>query len=204
MIDQLRVRHDLSRAPVLLLADRARPARRRHGLVVVGRRAHRAIHGGSLRFYVRRRRPRSRPAASQALARRRAAMGCRRSRVLRRLRPTGRGAARAAPDAAARSESARGAACGVWRLGQGQHAAQLLRHRTRDRSTSSSIAARSSRGASRPARICRSSRRRSLSQDDPTTCCCSPGTSRTRFWASRRRTARGGKFIIPIPEPSVV
>ena len=41
LIEQLRVRHDLSRAPVLLLADGARSrCSAAHGLAIVGRRAH--------------------------------------------------------------------------------------------------------------------------------------------------------------------
>ena len=78
------------------------------------------------------------------------------------------------------------------RGGQGQHAAQLRRHRRRRSSTSSSTATCTSRACTCPACTCRSASPSALLEDSPTTCCCWPGTSRTRSSRQQDEYRRAG------------
>ena len=189
----LRVRHDLSRAPLLLLADGARRACSRgtawssvdverlpiHGgslLLTVGRaigaRASAAVGGGAARRGARARvwtRSRfyraSRGGSSELKAKLRGLLGT----------PQGRGQAHRR----------------LRRRREGQHAAQHLRHRHARRSTSSPTAAPHKQGLFMPGvRIPIVRARAAARATRPTTRCCSPGTSPTRSCASRTLSAR--------------
>ena len=176
----------------------------RHGMTV--ERVERIpIHGGSLRVFARRT-PFARPDASVAeLLRRGGRLGRRASRP-----PTP--SSRTTCGRWVRPCDACSAACA---REAGRSPATAPRPRAARCSTRSVSAptcssswptpARTSRAATRPAARSRSYRRRACSRPCPTTCCCWPGTSPTRSSPSRASTAaRGGRFIVPLPDLSVL
>ena len=207
MLDHVRVRHDLPRAPLSTTRSPRSTAVPRGTASRVVDVERLPIHGGSLPHASRAGRTGAASARGRGAARRGGRLG-RRSRpsAYARLRRPGRARSGATLVELLRELKAAGhAARRLRRRGQGRDAAQHARDRPRDASTSSSTATRSSRAATCRARTSRSSRPTSCSSEPPDTACCSPGTSPTRSSpSSDAYRARGGKFIIPVPTVKLI
>ena len=203
-----RVRHDLPRARLLLLAHGARRGSSATTAWSSSTSSGIPIHGGSLRVFV----AHAAPAASSRAGGRRAARrgggarASRRSTYFSDFAARVDGARRGPARAARRACKARGEPIAAY--GAAAKGAVLLNafgigtetHRLRRRSQPPQAGPLHARG--RTSRSCRPS---AWSSDARRRACCSPGTSPTRSSTSRASTVqRGGRFIIPIPEPQVV
>ena len=172
MIDALRVRHDLSRASLLLLADRARPLFRRHGLTIVDveRVADPRRHAAAVRHADGERASRR---AVAAAARRRSRLGRRRWRLYQTFARPRRAAPRrhcVALLAQLKAEGKRIAAYGASAKGStllnycGIGAGNARLRRRSQHGQAGSLHARHA--------PCEFMRRRKLLDELPTTCCC--------------------------------
>ena len=127
-------------------------------------------HGGSLRIYARhdgRRVAARSPSACWSCARGKRQPGYRKIETYLRFEEQVRETKRKLLELLIASQARRQAHRRLRRARQGQHAAQLLRHPRRTSSTSPSIATRTSRASSFPARTSRSSRPRRSTRRKP-------------------------------------
>jgi len=206
MLEAGRVRHDLPRAPLLLLAALgARRSSARGGLARVRRSRSSPPTAVASRLWASldarsgdrrgRARPRSRACRGARLARRlRVVLRRGFERLLEELRAFLREGARREAGGSPATQAA----------AKGKHAPQLCRRHPRTRASTSSTGARTSRGCSCRAPISRSSTRSTSAANGPTTCCCSPGNLRDEIVEQMAYVREWGcRFVVPVPRLEV-
>ena len=128
-----------------------------------------------------------------------------RHRDLRTLRRAGEAHQAPVAVAAHRTQEREQEHLRVRRAGQRQHAAELLRHRPGFPRLHRGPQSLQARAASRQACMSRSARSRRSTRSSPITSSSCPGTCKDEIVQQMRHVADwGGKFIVPIPEPTII
>ena len=208
LIERQPVRHDLSRALLVLLVPRPSSACfAAHGLTLFDVEEL-PTHGGSLRIYARhdgRRRQADHRRAARAARRASARAGFDAARDLRRLRRAGRrrqAAAARLPDR--RASATASAIAGYGAPGEGQHAAELLRHPDRlprlHRRPQPAQAGQVPAGNAHP-----DPRSRAIAETRPDYVLILPWNLKDEIIEQLAYVREwGGRFVVPIPELEVL